>query len=117
MKRLILIILIQAVFTASAYAAGSAVAGKQKSATCVACHGETGISAVATFPNIAGQYQDYLYQSLVGYKSGERKNAIMSAIVAALSDQDMRDLAAYYASQKGLHSLGLSGQVDQASAD
>ena len=112
MQRLILIIIAQAAFTAGAYAAGNAMAGKEKSATCVACHGETGMSAVAAFPNIAGQHQDYLYHSLLGYKSGERKNAIMSSIVAALNDQDMQDLAAYYASQQGLHTLNLPGEAD-----
>ena len=107
MKRLVVILLVQFVFTATAMAGGNPVAGKEKSQACVACHGETGMSAAPTFPNIAGQYEDYLYISLQGYKSGERKNAIMSGIVAALNDQDMKDLAAYYASQKGLYSLGL----------
>ena len=56
MKRSILVLLIQLVFTASAIAGGgNAAAGKEKSQTCVACHGEAGMSAVATFPNIAGQ--------------------------------------------------------------
>ena len=110
MKRLILILILQVAFTAIAFAGGNASAGKEKSQACVACHGETGVSATPTFPNIAGQYEDYLYTSLAGYKSGERKNAIMSGIVAALSDQDMKDLAAYFAGQEGLHSLGLPGE-------
>ena len=107
MKRLIVILLVQLVFTASAMAGGNAVAGKEKSQACVACHGETGVSPTPAFPNIAGQYEDYLYVSLKGYKSGERNNAIMSGIVAALSDQDMKDLAAYFASQEGLFGYGL----------
>ena len=107
MKHLILILMVQAFFAASAFAGGDAAAGKEKSAACVACHGETGISPAPTFPNIAGQHEDYLYVTLSGYKSGERKNAIMSGIVAALNDQDMKDLAAYFASQEGLHSLAL----------
>ena len=107
MKRLVVILLVQFVFTASAMAGGNAVAGKEKSQACVACHGETGVSAAPTFPNIAGQYEDYLYFALQSYKSGERNNAIMSGIVAALNEQDMKDLAAFYASQDGLHGFGL----------
>ncbi|MFK8026843.1 MAG: cytochrome c [Gammaproteobacteria bacterium] len=107
MKRLILILVVQVVFTASAIAGGNIAAGKEKSQTCVACHGEAGMSAVATFPNIAGQYEDYLYVALTSYKSGSRNNAIMSGIVAALNEQDMKDLAAYYASLDGLESLDL----------
>ena len=107
MKRLVLILLVQLALTTSAIAGGNAVAGKEKSQACVACHGETGMSAAPTFPNIAGQYEDYLYMSLKSYKSGDRNNAIMSGIVATLNDQDMKDLAAYYASQEGLYAYGL----------
>ena len=107
MKRLILIFVVQLVFTVSAIAGGNAAAGKEKSKACVACHGESGMSAVATFPNIAGQYEDYIYVALTSYKSGSRNNAIMSGIVAALDEQDMKDLAAYYAGLNGLESLEL----------
>ena len=110
MKRLILMLVVQVVFTASAIAGGNADAGKEKSQACVACHGETGMSAAATFPNIAGQYEDYLYTALASYKSGSRNNPIMGGIVAALNDQDMQDLAAYYSRQSGLESLGLPGE-------
>jgi cytochrome c553 len=81
---------------------GDAEAGKAKSATCAACHGENGVSATPSFPNLAGQYSDYLYHSLKDYKSGKRKNAIMAGQVQNLSDQDMADLAAYFSKQKGL---------------
>ena len=107
MKRLILVLVVQVVFAASAIAGGNAAAGKEKSQACVACHGESGMSAVTTFPNIAGQYEDYLYVALKSYKNGSRNNAIMSGIVAALNEQDMKDLAAYYASLNGLETLGL----------
>lgn len=107
MKRLILIILLaQFCYVTSAFA-GNVVAGKEKSQTCVACHGEDGLSPTTQFPVIAGQYKDYLYQALTDYKSGKRKNAIMTGIVAALNDQDMQDLAAYYSSLDGLHSISL----------
>lgn len=88
-------------------AAGDAVAGKEKSQTCVACHGDTGVSPTPQFPIIAGQYKDYLYKSLKDYKAGVRKNPIMAGIVAALEDQDMQDLAAFYASQEGLGTISL----------
>ncbi len=107
MKRLILMLVVQVVFTASAIAGGNAAAGKEKSQACVACHGESGMSAVAAFPNIAGQYEDYIYVALTSYKSGSRNNAIMSGIVAALNEQDMKDLAAYYAGLNGLENLDL----------
>lgn len=81
---------------------GDAEAGKAKSATCAACHGETGISTTPGFPNLAGQYSDYLYHALKDYKLGKRKNAIMAGQVQNLSDQDMADLAAYFSKQKGL---------------
>ncbi len=107
MKRLVLILFVQLLLTTTVMANGNALAGKEKSQACVACHGETGMSAAPTFPNIAGQYEDYLYVSLKSYKNGERNNAIMSGIVATLSDQDMKDLAAYYASQEGLYNVSL----------
>jgi cytochrome c553 len=60
------------------------------------CHGPQGLSQ-ANSPNLAGQYQTVIYKQLKDFQSGARKNAVMSPMVAALSDQDMRDLAAYYA--------------------
>ena len=107
MKHLIIVLIVQIVLTASAVAAGNAQAGKEKSATCVACHGENGISATPMFPNIAGQYEDYIYHALNSYKDGGRNNAIMVGIASALSDQDMKDLAAYYSSMDGLRPFGL----------
>ncbi len=89
-----------------AHAAGDAEVGKQKAAPCFACHGENGVSAQAIYPNIGGQYQNYLLHSLKAYKSGERQNAIMQGMVAALSDDDMADLAAYFASLDGVLKVG-----------
>ncbi len=86
--------------------AGDVDAGKEKSATCVACHGQNGISISPEFPNLAGQYADYLAHSLRGYKSGERKNVVMAGFAAGLSEEDIEDLAAYYASLEGLRVLG-----------
>ena len=88
-----------------ALAAGDVARGKNKSTTCQACHGPDGNSPVPTFPIIAGQHRDYLLQSMRSYKTGDRNNAIMKAIVDPLSDQDMEDLAAYYAAQEGLSKI------------
>lgn len=83
---------------------GDVNAGKQKAATvCAACHGADGNSTAPSFPRLAGQYEDYLSITLKRYKTKERVNAIMNAQAANLSDQDIADLAAYFASQKGLH--------------
>lgn len=83
---------------------GSAVdgPGKQKAVSCVACHGEGGISQMPNWPILAGQNVDYIEHALHQYKNGERKDPIMGAQVAALSDADIRALASYFAAQPGL---------------
>lgn len=88
--------------TSFAHAAGDPVAGEQKSAACVACHGATGVSPSPAFPTIAGQHETYLVVALEQYQKGERNNPIMAGQSANLSKQDIRDLAAYYARQSGL---------------
>ncbi len=102
MKRILLVLVISLLASSVVYA-GDPAAGKEKSQACQACHGTDGNSPAPNFPKLAGQYQDYLLRTLIDYKSGARKNPIMSGQVAALSEQDMKDLAAYYASQKGLY--------------
>ena len=91
-----------AVFAAGAAHAGNPDAGKEKSRTCVACHGPDGNSAAADFPKLAGQHYDYLVKSLKDYKSGARKNAIMAPLAASLNQRDIEDLAAFYSGQQGL---------------
>jgi cytochrome c553 len=83
----------------SAQAAGDAAAGKTKSATCVACHGADG-KGVAPNPGLAAKPEAQQLQALQDYKSGKRANPIMKGITSSLSDQDMADLSAYYASLK-----------------
>lgn len=85
--------------------AGDPERGKEKSLSCQACHGTDGNSPVPMFPIIAGQHRDYLLHSMRSYKTGERTNPIMVAIVQPLSEQDLEDLAAYYARQKGLSEI------------
>lgn len=79
--------------------AADAAAGKAKTAACAACHGATGISAIPMNPNLAGQKEEYLVTAMNDYKSGKRDNATMKAMVAALSDDDIKNVAAFYASQ------------------
>ena len=83
-------------------AAGQAAAGKAKAAqVCAACHGPEGNKPTAPEnPILAGQHQDYLVKALKDYKSGKRNNAVMKGFAAALSGQDIEDLAAWFASQK-----------------
>ena len=82
--------------------AGDAAAGKEKAATCAACHGPDGNSASADFPRLAGQHYDYLLRAISDYKAGARKNALMMPMVEKLTRRDMEDLAAYFSEQKGL---------------
>jgi cytochrome c553 len=84
------------------HAKGNYEAGKAKSTTCAACHGEDGNSTVPSFPKLAGQQRDYLYHALRDYKSGKRNNPLMAGQVEALTDADMLDLALYYSRLKGL---------------
>jgi cytochrome c553 len=84
-------------------AKGDAQAGAQKAAMCVACHGVTGKVSVPMYPNLAGQNEAYLEHSLQAYKKGERSGGqaeVMKAYVSGLSDEDISNLAAYYASMK-----------------
>ncbi|PHR83675.1 MAG: cytochrome C [Colwellia sp.] len=88
------------VMMASPVFAGDAAAGKGKSMMCSACHGTAGISAVPTYPNLAGQKEAYLVKQLKDFKSGKRNDPTMKGMVASLQDADMADLAAYYSSLK-----------------
>ena len=83
-------------------ASGDADVGRKKSAPCAACHGQNGVSPSPEFPNLAGQYADYLQTALSHYKNGKRKNPIMQAQVEKLTLKDMMDLSAYFASQRAL---------------
>ena len=77
--------------------------GKEKSVTCSACHGTDGNNNNKMYPRLAGQYKNYLIHALNSYKSGGRKNAIMSGFAAGLTSQDIIDLSTYYSKQKGLN--------------
>ena len=102
MKRQILAVLSALTLAASANIAiaGDAAAGKAKAATCGGCHGTTGISAVPTYPNLAGQKEAYLAKQMKAFKDGTRKDPTMNAMAAPLSDADMANISAFYAGLK-----------------
>lgn len=79
--------------------AGDPAQGEAKAAICATCHGPAGNSTNPAWPKLAGQNADYFVQELKAFKSGARKDPLMSPQVATLSVQDMKDLAAYYAQQ------------------
>jgi cytochrome c553 len=83
-----------------ALADGDAAAGQAKSAICAACHGADGNSMVPNWPKLAGQHEQYLLRHLKLIKSNARPVPEMMGITPGLSDQDMEDLAAWYASQE-----------------
>ena len=103
-----------AALAADSSPAGDAEKGKAKAAVCGACHGSDGNSSNAEWPKLAGQHANYLETQLQAYKSGERKNPIMLGQVAALSDQDMKDLAAYFAAQTQKAGVANPDLVEQA---
>ncbi len=82
----------------AASAEGDAKAGAQKIKTlqCISCHGRDGVSKLPEAPNLAGQGKDYLTIALTAYRSGARKNDMMSVMAGKLTDADIADLAAYY---------------------
>ena len=86
-------------------------AHQDKVMVCTACHGPTGNSPLPANPRIAGQHRDYLYQSLMSYKSGARKDPIMAGIVSTLTEQDMKALSAFYAANSGLGTMDVGHWV------
>ena len=83
----------------TAQAAGDVQAGKAKAAGCAGCHGANG-EGVAPNPALKGKTEVQLAQAMKDYKSGKRDNAVMKGMISSLNDQDMENLAAYYASLK-----------------
>ncbi len=83
-------------------AAGNAAAGKEKVSLCASCHGLNGQSTQPIYPKLAGQRADYIERALQDYRDGSRKNPVMSPMAAQIKAEDIPDIAAWYASQKGL---------------
>lgn len=82
------------------HAEGNINAGKQKTTSCTGCHGDNGNSMVATFPKLAQQHSSYLERQLHAFKDGSRSDPMMSALALSLTDEDIADISAYYATQK-----------------
>ena len=97
----IAIILMSVGLASVAQAAGNAAAGEKiVTGVCAACHGIDGNSVITTNPKLAQQHPEYIAKQLANFKSGERKNAVMSGMAASLSQEDMANVAAYFGSQK-----------------
>ncbi|TKB45576.1 c-type cytochrome [Thalassotalea mangrovi] len=99
MKKITLALAASVVFAAPAMAA-DIEAGKAKAAVCAACHGANGISAVPMYPNLAGQKEAYIAKQLKDFKAGTRKDPVMAPMAMPLTDEDIANLAAYFASLK-----------------
>jgi cytochrome c553 len=99
-KYLSLFIIINVFSISTSKAVGNIETGRSLSSQCSSCHGDAGISNVDIYPNIAGQKLNYLIEQLEKYKSGDRKNSTMEAIVSSLTSQNIEDLAAYFYSNK-----------------
>ena len=90
---------------------GDPVAGKTKAELCTGCHGEEGISIEGLAPKLAGQYGKYISKQLRNFQSGSRTHQIMSAIAATISDDDLADIAAYFASRTKMKGNGSDNKV------
>ncbi len=94
--RMLLLAVIVSLPAVRAEAAGDVAAGQEKAVVCAACHGANGISAMPGIPSLAGQQDQFLQWQLVFFRSGRRPNPAMAPLVAEISDEDIRDLGAYY---------------------
>ena len=112
MKQLLITSIASLALLGAAHAAGDATAGKTKSAMCAACHGADGNSPAPNFPKLAGQHPDSITKQLMAFKGGERTDATMNAMAAALSEQDMADIAAFYATQTGTAGKAAADKVE-----
>jgi len=100
MNKLLISLLVSIGITGVAQAAGNAADGKAKTAVCAACHGADGNSALANFPKLAGQNEKYLLKQLKEIKANTRPVVEMTGLLNGFDDQDLADIAAYFAKQK-----------------
>ena len=111
--KLMILSMLLGVSAPQALAAGNAQAGKAASMVCASCHGQDGASAIdPSYPQLAGQNERYLAKQLKMFQSGERDVALMTAQLIGKSEQDLDDLAAYYASLPAKSALA-SGSDDE----
>ena len=92
-------LLLAALALATAAAQAAAADKPAKVVVCAACHGENGVATQPMYPNLAGQQDSYIEHALHAYKSGERKNPIMGAQAAGLTDEDIQQLAAWFSQE------------------
>lgn len=100
MNKLLISLLLTLGIAGVANAAGDAAAGQGKTAVCAACHGADGNSAIPNFPKLAGQNETYLVKQMLDIKSGARPVVEMTGLLDNLSEQDVADIAAFFASKK-----------------
>ncbi|WP_404438750.1 c-type cytochrome [Stutzerimonas chloritidismutans] len=122
MNKVLVSLLLTLGITGIAQAAGNAEAGQEKVAVCGACHGADGNSAAPNFPKLAGQGESYLFKQLQDIKAGStpgapegvgRKVLEMTGMLDPYSDQDLADIAAYFASQKLIVGMADPALVEQ----
>ena len=115
MKQCLTAVLLCTAISFNVLAAGDPAAGEAKAALCTACHGPAGNSVNPEWPKLAGQHAKYTAKQIHDFKEGVTRNdALMAPMIAGLSDQDIEDIAAYYASQSStggftsqeMHALG-----------
>lgn len=113
MKKMMILLVSAGLFaaTTAAMAAGSVSKGKILSGRCIACHGVAGVSSNSDWPSIAGQNAGYIAKQLADFKSGARKNMLMSAQAAGLTKVQMADLGVYYAAQKAPRSVAKNAKL------
>ncbi|WP_137886068.1 cytochrome c [Pseudomonas sp. 2FE] len=100
MNKVLVSLLLTLGISGMAHAAGDATAGQGKAAVCGACHGADGNSPAPNFPKLAGQGERYLLKQMHDIKSGNRQVLEMTGLLTNVSDEDLQDIAAYFASQK-----------------
>ncbi len=103
MKKTIYLGLLVSFLSVPVQAKGDIAAGKEKAAACASCHGSNGIATIPGYPSLAGQNEQYLVTAMEEYKSGERTGALATLMrlqMQVLNEQDIENLAAYYASLK-----------------
>lgn len=105
--------LVAALAAGSAFAAVDLKAGEQKAQVCFACHGPNGNSQTAQTPSLAGQPDGFIQWQLVFFRSGQRKNAVMQPMAESLKDDDIRNVAAFFAAQKPVRAQA-AGATDDA---
>lgn len=109
MKKLLVGLTVSLSLAGLAHAAGDAKAGEAKAAICAGCHGVNGVAMIPNYPSLAGQHESYLTKQIIEIRDGARKVPEMTGMVAAFSDQDAANVAAYFAAMpKNL------GQADPA---